>query len=147
MTRRSAGAGPPRLPWLCPPWLCGGSRSLRARGASSPWASSPGPRGGPPTAGGWAPAETGGAHQHPAGLPGLQVGTLAPDQRGISLTGASTLLGSSLWVEIVAPGVAGWGNSWYLTEDIPPAEFCSDPQVAAVPGARRGAVPNRDGAH
>ena len=93
----------------------------------------------------WVPAESELAVQQPAGIPGLQVGTLAPDQRGISLTGASTLLGSSLWVEIVAPGVAGWVNSWYLTEDIPPAEFCSDPQVVAVLEALGEAIQSRDG--
>jgi hypothetical protein len=93
----------------------------------------------------WVPADGLLPVQQPAGIPGLQVGALAPDARGISLTGASTLLGSSLWVEVVAPGVAGWVNSWYLTEDIPPAEFCSDPQVVAVLERLGEAILDRDG--
>lgn len=83
--------------------------------------------------------------QQPAGIPGLQVGALAPDQRGIRLTGNTTLLGSSLWVEIMAPGVAGWVNSWYLTEDVAPAEFCADPQVVALLEALGEAIRNRNG--
>jgi hypothetical protein len=78
----------------------------------------------------WVPAESSLPVQQPAGIPGLQVGTLAPDQRGIYLTGNSTLLGSSLWVEVLAPGLAGV-NSWYLTEDVS-RPTSHDPQVVAL---------------
>ena len=51
----------------------------------------------------------------PAGISGTAVSELAYDQRGIKLTGSSTLLGSSTWVEIYTPaGGAGWVNSWNL---------------------------------
>jgi hypothetical protein len=93
----------------------------------------------------WVPAESNLPVQQPAGIPGLQVGVLPPDQRGISLTGNSTLLGSSLWVEILAPEMAGWVNSWYLTEDVSPPDFCSDPQVTAVLSSFGEAILGRDG--
>jgi len=93
----------------------------------------------------WVPAESSLPVQQPAGIPGLQVGTLAPDQRGIYLTGNSTLLGSSLWVEVLAPGLAGWVNSWYLTEDVSPADFCTDPQVVALLDGFGEAILSRDG--
>ena len=66
----------------------------------------------------------------PAGISGTAVSELAYDQRGIKLTGSSTLLGSSTWVEIHTPaGGTGWVNSWNLTEDVLPAHFCEDARV------------------
>jgi hypothetical protein len=66
----------------------------------------------------------------PAGISGTAVSELAYDQRGIKLTGRSTRLGSSTWVEIKTPaGGTGWVNSWNLTEDVLPAQFCKDARV------------------
>jgi hypothetical protein len=66
----------------------------------------------------------------PAGLSGTVVSELAYDQRGIILTGSSTRLGSSTWVEIYTPsGGTGWVNSWNLTQDVSPAKFCEDTRV------------------
>lgn len=93
----------------------------------------------------WVPADGELVVQQPAGAPGQRVGAVRPDQREITLTGNSTLLGSSLWVEIVAPGTAGWVNSWYLTEDVSPAAFCADPQVISLLENLRAAVVARDG--
>jgi hypothetical protein len=93
----------------------------------------------------WVPADGELVVQQPAGVPGQRVGAVQPDQRGIALTGNSTLLGSSLWVEIVAPGAAGWVNSWYLTEDVAPEAFCDDPQVMTLLEALGSAALARDG--
>lgn len=66
----------------------------------------------------------------PAGLSGTAVSELAYDQRGIKLTGSSTRLGSSTWVEIHTPaGGTGWVNVWNLTEDVLPVQFCKDARV------------------
>jgi hypothetical protein len=93
----------------------------------------------------WIPADGELVVQQPAGVPGQRVGAVRPDERGITLTGNSTLLGSSLWVEIVAPGAAGWVNSWYLTEDVSPAAFCADPQALTLLERLRAAIVARDG--
>ena len=66
----------------------------------------------------------------PAGISGTAVSELAFDQRGIKLTGSSTQLGSSTWVEIHTPaGGTGWVNLWNLTADVLPMQFCEDARV------------------
>jgi hypothetical protein len=66
----------------------------------------------------------------PAGISGTAVDELAYDQRGIKLTGSSTRLGSSTWVEIHTPaGGTGWINLWNLTVDVLPSQFCEDERV------------------
>jgi len=66
----------------------------------------------------------------PAGISGSIVYTLEYDTRGIHVTGNTTSLGSSLWVEIEGPdGEMGWVNSWNLTEDVGGEAFCTDPRV------------------
>lgn len=93
----------------------------------------------------WLPSGEMMAVRQPAGSAGAQVGELASDQRGIQLTGSSTFLGSSTWVEIVAPGVMGWINSWYLTEEVSPTDFCADPQVVEMLSRFVDAIARRDG--
>lgn len=85
--------------------------------------------------------------RQPAGTSGSAIDQLSSDQRGIQLTGNSTLLGSSLWVEIVrSGGGSGWVNSWNLTEAISASDFCSDPRVGALITRVRAALEARDGA-
>lgn len=68
--------------------------------------------------------------RNPAGLSGAAVGELVYDQRRLELTGASTGLGSSVWVEIRLPSSGtGWVNSWFLTEDVSSTGFCNDTRV------------------
>ncbi|MGD8604417.1 MAG: hypothetical protein PVF49_07585 [Anaerolineales bacterium] len=68
--------------------------------------------------------------RRPAGIAGTIVEELPYDQHGIRLTGNTTRLGSSTWVEIRAlGGITGWVNSINLTEDVTPESFCSDPRV------------------
>ncbi len=68
--------------------------------------------------------------RQPAGITSSQVAALPADQRGIGVTGQSTLLGSSTWLEIFLPeGGTGWVNGYNLTEDVDPDSFCQDPRL------------------
>lgn len=93
----------------------------------------------------WVPAGGSLPVRQPAGIAGAQVGALEPDQRGVRLTGNSTLLGSSTWVEIVTPEVRGWVNSWNLTQDVSPADFCADGRVGSLLERFRQVLTSRDG--
>lgn len=84
--------------------------------------------------------------RQPAGITSMAVGTLAADQRGIAITGRSTKLGSSMWVEILLPqGGSGWVNAWNLTEDVSPSGFCEDPRVPDLINRFIIAIQQRDG--
>ncbi len=84
--------------------------------------------------------------RNPAGLSGAAVGELAYSQRELELTGASTRLGSSNWVEIILPsGGAGWVNSWYITEEISSQDFCNDPRIFQAIDTFSQAVGERSG--
>ncbi len=74
--------------------------------------------------------EEGLAVRQPAGITSSEIASLPADQRGIGVTGQSTLLGSSTWLEIFLPeGGTGWVNSYNLTEDVGPQGFCQDPRL------------------
>lgn len=95
----------------------------------------------------WTPADSPLQARQPAGITSMAVGSLAADQRGIALTGRSTQLGSSTWLEILLPqGGAGWVNGWNLTEDVAPGPFCDDPRVPDLINRFIVAVHGRDGA-
>ncbi|MGH2619208.1 MAG: hypothetical protein ACRDHG_01385 [Anaerolineales bacterium] len=69
------------------------------------------------------------AVRQPAGITSSEIASLPADQRGIGVTGQSTLLGSSTWLEIFLPeGGAGWVNGYNLTEDVTSDAFCQDPR-------------------
>lgn len=53
------------------------------------------------------------------------VGTLPPAMTGISVD-AGTILTDTEWVYANAGTISGWVNSNFLTETIPPVDFCSD---------------------
>ncbi len=93
----------------------------------------------------WVPAGGTLPVRQPAGIAGAQVGALEADQRGIRLTGNSTFLGSSTWVEIVTPQARGWVNSWNLTQDVSPADFCADPRVQSLLDRFQQILRTRDG--
>ncbi len=83
---------------------------------------------------------------NPAGIAGNLVDELPHDQGGIILTGNSTRLGSSLWVEItVMGGDPGWVNAWNLTENIDATTFCNDPQVMVRLQEFTDAIASEDG--
>lgn len=68
--------------------------------------------------------------RQPAGLTGTIVGTIPSHAKDVRLTGKRTLLGSSLWVEVLdgEEGI-GWVNAWNLTEIVSPEAFCEDQKV------------------
>ncbi|MBE3096414.1 MAG: SH3 domain-containing protein [Planctomycetes bacterium] len=85
--------------------------------------------------------------RQPAGISGTVVAQLPADMRRISLTGQSTPLGSSTWVEIDVPsGTTGWINLWNLTEDVAPEVFCQDPRVPALVDTFFAALRSQSGA-
>jgi hypothetical protein len=84
--------------------------------------------------------------RQPAGISGTVVAELPADMRQIELTGQTTPLGSSTWVEIALPsGGSGWINLWNLTEDIEPQAFCRDPRVPALMDTFFAALRDRSG--
>jgi len=84
--------------------------------------------------------------RQPAGISGTVVAELPADMRLIDLTGQTTTLGSSTWVEIAVPsGSTGWVNMWNLTEDVEPEAFCKDPRVPALIDTFLAAVHDRSG--
>jgi hypothetical protein len=84
--------------------------------------------------------------RQPAGLSGTIVAELPADMRQIDLTGQTTPLGSSTWVEIAAPsGSTGWVNLWNLTEDVESEAFCKDPRVPALVDTFFAALRDRSG--
>lgn len=93
----------------------------------------------------WVPSGETLTVRQPAGIAGAQVGTLEADQRAIRLTGSSTFLGSSTWVEVMTSEVRGWVNSWNLTEDVAPTDFCADPRVEALLERFGRVLTSRDG--
>jgi hypothetical protein len=81
-----------------------------------------------------------------AGLSGLINGYLTPDQRGLHLSGNSTMLGSSQWVEIQRPdGRTGWVQASSLTEYVAPEVFCSDLRANEVFTRFSLAIASHDG--
>jgi hypothetical protein len=81
----------------------------------------------------WTPEEDTLKLRVPAGIAGSVVDELEYDTHGVRITGNTTSLGSSLWVEILGPdGEMGWVNSWNLTEDVSGDEFCSDPRILSI---------------
>jgi hypothetical protein len=84
--------------------------------------------------------------RQPAGISGAVVDTLPRDSRDVRLTGDSSSLGSSLWVEILRPaGGTGWVNFWNLTEDVAREEFCTDARVGRLAERFQQAVRLGDG--
>lgn len=81
----------------------------------------------------WVPEEETLKIHNPAGIAGTVIGELAYDQSGIQLTGGSSSLGSSLWVEIkTLDGTKGWVNEWNLTEAAGSEQFCSDERIPGI---------------
>lgn len=81
-----------------------------------------------------------------AGITGPVIDTLAYNAVGLELTGSSTQLGSSLWVEIQRPaGGNGWINAWNLTEFVAPETFCADLLVETLLAEFQDAIAKEDG--
>ena len=86
------------------------------------------------------------AVRQPAGITSMAVASLASDQRGLTVTGKTTQMGSSTWVEINLPeGGKGWINGWNLTEDVRGSFFCEDARIPELVNQFIVAVQERDG--
>ncbi len=94
----------------------------------------------------WVPEGETLAVREPAGISGAVVGILGQDQRGLTLTGNVSRLGSSVWVEVNRPGGGkGWVNAWNLTEEVPPEAFCGDDRVLSLLAELQRALKEQDG--
>ncbi len=94
----------------------------------------------------WVPEGETLAVREPAGISGAVVGILGQDQRGLTLTGNISRLGSSIWVEVNRPsGGRGWVNAWNLTEEVPPEAFCGDKRVLGLLAELQRALKEQDG--
>jgi hypothetical protein len=68
--------------------------------------------------------------RNPAGISGSIVEDWPWNARQIYLTDNRSLLGSSLWVEILVNGdLTGWVNAWNITEYVSSEDFCQDQRV------------------
>ena len=64
------------------------------------------------------------------GVENALVGTLQPNQSGLTRTGKSSSVGEDTWIEIENPnGGTGWVDANFLTEAVDPASFCADARV------------------
>ena len=94
----------------------------------------------------WVPELEPLAVRQPAGITSMEVARLASDQRGLTVTGKTTQMGSSTWVEINLPeGGKGWINGWNITEDVLGASFCADSRIPELANQFILAVKERDG--
>ena len=74
------------------------------------------------------------------------IATLPATATGLQLTGQQKMVDGNLWVEISLPGGgAGWVNAYYLTEQVPGAGLCTDPQVTRLIDNFRQALAAQDG--
>ena len=80
------------------------------------------------------------------GVENAVVGTLQPDQSGLTRTGKTSSVGEDTWVEIQNPdGGIGWVNADFLTEYVNPAAFCADARVTSLLHNLETAVNTQDG--
>jgi hypothetical protein len=94
----------------------------------------------------WTPVDEVLSIRQPAGITGTIVDSIPSQDTNVKLTGKRSLLGSSLWVEVINGEIGiGWVNSWNLTENIHPDEFCQDQKVIDLLDNFRRLVGGEDG--
>jgi hypothetical protein len=72
--------------------------------------------------------------------------TLPATATGLQLTGRQQMVNDQRWVEVSLPaGATGWVNAYYLAEQAPGADLCSDPQVTRLIADLRQALAGQDG--
>jgi hypothetical protein len=81
----------------------------------------------------WALKEEGLSVRNQAGISATIAEVIPWDSRQIYLTGNRSLLGSSMWLEIMTEtNTKGWVSAWNLTEYVSPSQFCDDSQTRNV---------------
>jgi hypothetical protein len=94
----------------------------------------------------WVPQDQALVVRQPAGISSVGVSSLVYNQGGIRITGKTTLLGSSQWLEINRPDSGtGWVNGWNLTEEVGEETFCQDVRVLDLLARLTQALTARDG--
>lgn len=94
----------------------------------------------------WVPAEETLPIRQPAGISGSIVEAFSQDQRDLLLTGKTSNMGSSVWVEVFRPsGSTGWVNGWNLTETVAADEFCQDENVTRLLQSFQQSILAKDG--
>jgi hypothetical protein len=82
-----------------------------------------------------------------AGTGNSVIATFAANANNVMRTGPSTTVNNAVWVQVTDPaGGAGWVDSAYLTEYVPPATFCADGRVNSLLTNFGNAVKNSNGA-
>jgi hypothetical protein len=79
------------------------------------------------------------------GVDSPKLGSLAPNDRDVEITGEGQVVDPSLWVPIQADGLSGWVNSRFLTAQVKTEDFCQDPRVQAIVDNLRATIQLRDG--
>jgi hypothetical protein len=76
------------------------------------------------------------------------VASMAFDTNNVTRTGASATVGSDTWWEVRKPAtdVTGWANALYLTEYVPPTNFCADARVTTLLTNLGNTLKNSNGA-
>ena len=81
-----------------------------------------------------------------AGVSHEVIGTLGPQSVGVKRTGKLQQVDGAAWVEVkLEAGGLGWVNARFLTEYVPPDQFCSDAQVEDLIDKFVAAVQTQDG--
>jgi photosystem II stability/assembly factor-like uncharacterized protein len=80
-----------------------------------------------------------------AGVSNPIIATLAPDATWVFGTGNKTKVGTDDWFEIQSPGGTGWVNAYYLTEQVDPRAFASDPRALALINTVKESLNNANG--
>ncbi len=81
-----------------------------------------------------------------AGQDNPTVGSFPAGVTNVVSTGVNALVDGDLWLEVLNPaGDTGWVNTHFLTECVPSADFCSDPQVTTLLENLKQAILNEDG--
>lgn len=80
-----------------------------------------------------------------AGISSPEIGLLTIQSEPFHLTGESTMLGSSKWVEVTTiTHQRGWVPFFNLTESVPSDGFCRDPRAVGILATLRDSIESAD---
>ena len=79
-----------------------------------------------------APSQAGVPAREEPGSHRSVVSRFLPDEKGITTTGARSMVRSEIWVEVETPDGDAWINGEFVTEQVPAAVFLEDDRPAAL---------------